>query len=205
MPVLAPAPGVDIAASLAAFGTYAPGMPQVEKDQHDIHRYVRAIVKTKPHVLIECGTNTGASANFFAQRVPWVITIDCDIRRAIVDHDPGVTRLVGDTTNPDLVARVLEMVGRLRVMVSLDSDHTADHVAREIRLWAPLVSLGCYLIIEDGIYHWGPDPSHLDWDPLRAITDVMPTLADFERDLEIEGAYPITGSPAGWWVRTVSG
>ncbi len=202
--VLAPAPGVDIDLSLLVFGTPPPDVIGIEKDHHDLLRWARVIELDRPDFLIECGTNTGYSANWFAEQGsrPHVITIDVDIRRVVAPHPAlRVTRLVGDSTNPELVTQVGNWVRGRRVAVSLDSDHTPEHVAREIELWSPLVSLGCHLVIEDGIYHWRPDPNHLDWDPLVAISRVMP-LPGFERDLATEGAYPITGSPAGWWVRT---
>ena len=34
-------------------------------------------------------------------------------------------------------------------MVILDSDHTRDHVLRELELYAPFVTQGCYLVVED--------------------------------------------------------
>jgi cephalosporin hydroxylase len=198
-PVLAPAEGVDIPLSVRMFGTPPPGVIGIEKDHHDLMRYTRVIALTSPDVLIECGTNTGYSANWFAQRVPRVITIDCDISRVVAPHPDNVTRILGSSIDPDLVWRVAEEVRGQRVMVSLDSDHRPGHVAREIFYWADVATEA--LVIEDGIYHWIQDPHHPDWDPWRAIVEVMPQLPQFERDLRTEAAYPITGSPAGWWLK----
>lgn len=41
--------------------------------------------------------------------------------------------------------------GAERVCVFLDSGHTAQHVAAELRHFGPLVSRGCYLIVADSI------------------------------------------------------
>ena len=81
----------------------------------------------------------------------------------------------------------------------LDSDHSRDHVIAEIDLYAPLVTVGCYLVVEDAIYHWVDDG--YDGDPLQAITATLGHRDDFTRALDIEAMYPITGSPAGWWCR----
>ena len=41
--------------------------------------------------------------------------------------------------------------GRRPVLVILDSNHTRDHVARELEAYAPLVSEGSYIVATDGI------------------------------------------------------
>ncbi len=199
-PMLTPAPGVDIDLSLRMFGAPPPDVVGIQKAHEDLMRYRRIIAATSPEVLIECGTDTGYSANWFSRFVPHVITIDVDVSRAVAPHDPScVTRVIGSSIDPIVPDNVARLVAGRRVMVSLDAEHTSDHVRREIVLWAPLVSPDCYLVVEDGIYHWRPDPNRLGWDPFVAISEIMPTLSEFERDLDVEGVFPITGSPAGWW------
>lgn len=208
------------AACVGAFGDWHSA--DLWKHNDDLRRYDQIIRDTQPDVIIETGTNTGASASWMASATtvhPLVITIDIDGGRWNRANQHGIIRLngldsVGPTTIEEITRRI-QVHGAKRVMVSLDSDHSAEHVRREIELYAPLVTPGCYLVVEDGILAWLRDDqlkAHgcaYDGTPLDAIYDlsrydghVSPgVLADFERDTQIEFAYPVTMSPAGWWRR----
>ncbi len=198
--LLEPAPGVDLARCIAGFGTPPEVDPRIEKDQADLDRYEQILATTRPGVLIECGSRAGASALWFAQRVPLVVTIDNNPQPWCVPRPSNVTRVIGDSTDPLIVAMLLGIMHQARCMVSLDSDHSRDHVKAEIAMYTDLVSPGCYLVIEDGIYHWR-DGHGYDGDPLEAISAMMPARGDYVRDLDIEGRYPTTGAIAGWWRR----
>lgn len=206
------------AACVAAFGDWHSA--DLWKHNDDLRRYDQIIRDTRPDVIIETGTNTGASASYMASATmvhPSVCTIDTEPSRFNRASDHGITRIAGSSTDPGVVAQVRQWLGRpsTRVMVSLDSDHSAAHVRREIELYAPLVTPGCYLVVEDGILAWLRDDqlkAHgcaYDGTPLDAIdgwlsdqvkagtVDAFP----FERDTQLEFAYPVTMSPAGWWRR----
>ena len=92
-------------------------------------------------------------------------------------------------------------------MVVLDSEHSAPHVAREIELYGPLVTPGCYLVVEDALFGYGHEirqqhgMGHLDGTPLDAIAKCLVDNPDWSRDLAIERTDPISSNPAGWWVR----
>jgi cephalosporin hydroxylase len=58
------------------------------------------------------------------------------------------TIIEGSSISPDTKALLPDTSGR-RVMVCLDSRHTADHVSKELELYADLVSVGCYLVVFD--------------------------------------------------------
>lgn len=192
----------------------------------DLRRYDHIIRETKPELIIETGTNTGASASWMGSALPTrpkVITIDTDGTRWNRASDYGIVRIEGSSVDPAVVGRVREIVrnwdwrGARRVMVSLDSDHSAAHVRREIELYAPLVTSGCYLVVEDGIFSWLNDAQWYkhgcadrdgnriyDGNPLDAISywsqDLYEALG-FQRDHGVEFAYPVTMNPAGWWRR----
>jgi cephalosporin hydroxylase len=97
-----------------------------------------------------------------------------------------------------------------RVMVSLDAEHGADHVRAEIRNFGPLVTPGCYLVVEDGIFdltsirerqriggHRIPD----EGGPLHAIVSELVGNPGWIRDTAVEQQTPLTYHPAGWWVK----
>ena len=63
-----------------------------------------------------------------------------------------ITLIEAASTAPETIKQVRDLVkpGE-RVMVILDSNHTKAHVAKEMELYAPFVSEGCYLVATDGI------------------------------------------------------
>lgn len=189
---------------------------KVQKHTSDLRRYQTVITHTQPQVVIETGTRWGGSAQWFAEiaKVP-VISIDTDAKlgwtAANTDHaHKGITYIKGSSTDPTVVERVHKMVTGLRVLISLDSDHHADHVLREISLWAQLCSVGSVMVVEDACFDfWDGDDSRRGGrqipeagGPLRAIQEY-----GFERDAgwlrleQVEGMYGVSHSPCGWWQR----
>lgn len=89
-------------------------------------------------------------------------------------------------------------------MVILDSDHSKQHVLKELEIYAPMVTKGCYLVVEDtniGIY----DKKFWDWrdkrkqnSPLAALKEF--NLTGFEPDNQIEEFY-LTMSHNGYWIK----
>lgn len=176
------------------------------KHHWDLARYSMVIEDTRPDVVVECGTRSGDSARWFASHGVDVITVD--IAPQPGQRDPHITWIVGDSTNPTVVSHVTEFVAGRRTMVSLDSDHSADHVAAEITAYAPLVSIGCHLVVEDGVIAWLPEDvlyGHgcqiYTGTVLEAIEQTLPNDERFERDVEVETMFPATMFPAGWWLR----
>ncbi len=83
-------------------------------------------------------------------------------------------------------------------MIVLDSDHSKSHVDAELEAYAPLVPVGCYLIVEDSnIGQIRPD---LMPGPLEAIETFLSERHDFEIDLERE-KFLLTFNPSGYLKR----
>lgn len=204
---------VHVGASLATLTDPEWGAGGMLQLASDLARYEQIIDATRPEVVVETGTWTGAKARWFAERGLAVITVD--VRPVVEDEATveefraaGVTLLCGDSADPVTVARVAELVGDRRCMVSLDSDHSAAHVAAEIEQYAPLVTPGCYLVVEDGIFAYAPQPildmhfpAGLDGSPLDAVAELLYDNPGWSRDVAVERAHPTSHHPAGWWMR----
>jgi len=207
---------VNVTASLATFDiggqvTEFAGVP-MWKLAADLGRYASVIAATRPQVLVETGTMWGGSALWFECQGLDVVTVDVDSTPVNTAYRlcERTTFVVGDSTDPVIVERVAAQVDGRRCMVVLDSEHSAPHVAAEIRAYGPLVSPGCYLVVEDGIFDLAPTPEGqarggallpVVGGPLRAVADVLAPDPCWRRDEAIEKAFPLSYFPAGWWMR----
>lgn len=180
------------------------------KLSEDLARYEKIIEESQPDLIIEAGTRTGESARWFALvgncRVITVDVLTVELRDA-----PLVATVTGDSTHYrtyDRVCQLAERAGAERIMVSLDSNHSSKHVRMEIAIYGQLVSVGCYLVIEDGIFHYANEAlraAHepdMVGDPLDAILgSALPHSRRWSRNTLVEDMYPVTHHPAGWWRR----
>jgi cephalosporin hydroxylase len=115
------------------------------------------IAETRPDMIIETGVLAGGSTYYMATLLDLlgidgqVVGIDVDLSAVnphIANH-PKVDLIQGSSTDPDVVEAIRERAHGRRVMVDLDADHSAEHVGRELRALAPLVTPQCYLVVED--------------------------------------------------------
>jgi cephalosporin hydroxylase len=134
------------------------GRPIIQLPE-DMVRMQEAIYRTKPDVVVETGVAHGGSLVFYASLLKAmgrgrVVGIDIDIRQhnrvAIERHElaPLITLIEADSVKA--VDRLALLPGE-RTMVILDSNHSREHVARELELYAPLVTSGCYIVATDGM------------------------------------------------------
>lgn len=206
---------IDVDASMATFADTA-GFTQhhaglgMWKTTADLDRYRHVIEKTRPEVIVETGTRWGGTAAWLADTFGvQVITVDVSEPSYEACTWPGVWFVAGSSIDPDVVARVTEEVSGRRCMVSLDSDHHGPHVEAEIRAYGPLVTPGCYLVVEDGLADLVDSKQARRFGrqipavggPLAAVTRELVGAAGWERDLAVEGLSPISHHPAGWWRR----
>jgi Cephalosporin hydroxylase len=79
-----------------------------------------------------------------------VISVDIANSREGLPKHPRIEFLRGSSTSPEILTAIKNRVRPDdKVMVILDSDHTKEHVAEELKLYSALVSRNCYLVVED--------------------------------------------------------
>ena len=136
----------------------------IYKYPSDLLTYQNIIWKTKPDIIIETGTCTGASALFFLDTLkccnienPLVVTIGLGEIRNCVPETKGIKKIVGSCLAPAVIDQVTNLIRNKSVLVSLDSDHTRDHVSAELEIYSSFVSPGQYIVVEDTFLgYYGP-------------------------------------------------
>ncbi len=169
----------------------------------DIMLMQEIIWDIKPDLIIETGIAHGGSIVFSASMLELlggdreVVAVDIDIRqhnREKIEAHPMNKRIhmiEGSSTDPAVLDRIRERAkGKKCVMVALDSLHTHNHVLDEMRLYAPLVTVGSYLVLPDTFIEYFPKGyyDNRPWDvgnnPMTALRAFMQENDDFVIDTE---------------------
>lgn len=193
----------------------------------DIVRIQQLIWDVKPDLIVETGIAHGGSLVLSASvlellalgggvRDAHVVGIDIDIRphnrSAILTHPMSrrITMIEGSSTDPAVVTQIAEFASRAkRTMVFLDSNHTHDHVLRELQLYAPFVAKGSYCVVFDTVVENLPAGTVNDrpWDkgnnPMTAVDEFLRDNSDFVIDHGIDSQLLISAAPRGY-LRRVS-
>jgi cephalosporin hydroxylase len=198
------------------------GRPIIQYPQ-DIVQFQEIVWQTKPDLIIETGIAHGGSlvlsASMLAlldmlitpQKNRMVLGIDIDIRKhnkETIEAHPLANRikmLEGSSIDENIVNEVRKYAKDFQsIMVCLDSNHTHDHVLQELKLYAPLVSIGNYCIVWDTVVEDMPEGSCNDrpWgkgnNPKTAVWEFLKTHTEFEIDRDIQNKLLITVAPEGY-------
>ena len=174
------------------------GRPIIQLPE-DMFRIQEVIWRLAPDVIVETGVAHGGSLVFYAGLLAAlghgrVIGVDVEIRppnRVAIETHPMAGRIElieGSSTGAETVARVRAAIGPAdKVLVILDSNHSHDHVSRELDLYAPLVSPGSYIVACDGIMAQvvGAPRTRPDWtwnNPLSAIEEFLDRNQGFRQE-----------------------
>lgn len=170
----------------------------------DLWLYQEIIWATRPEVVVETGTFAGGSALYLAHLFDilgegQVVSVDIEVRDDLPGH-PRIEYLAGaSSTDSASVSAVRKRCEGKRTMVILDSEHASAHVYDELDKYAPFVTKGCYLIVEDTNFHAYPGMPR-STGPAQALRDWQPTNKGFEVDRAIE-KFGFSQNPGGYLKR----
>jgi cephalosporin hydroxylase len=200
---------------------------KLSKFPEDLRVYEHLLWLQAPDTVIEIGTQFGASALWFRDRLrtlqaygrierdPLVVSVDVDqsaaragLREADPRYEEQIVLVEGDVLSPDTAAAVRERVaGRERRFVIEDSAHVYATTRAALDAFAALVPVGGFMVVEDGC---------VDVEELRISEDwprgVLPALDDWlasapghdfqvRRDLEL---YGVSCHPRGFLQRVAA-
>lgn len=178
------------------------------KFPNDIVVMQEIIWDVKPDLIVETGIAHGGSIIFSASMLKLigsdgqVVGVDMDIRkhnRKEIEEHPMYKRIImleGNSVSDEVIRKIRKIAkNKKKVMVILDSNHTHKHVLKELELYAPLVTVGSYLILPDTFIEYFPKGYFSDrpWDvgnnPMTAIREFLSKndnfIIDKERDKKL--------------------
>ena len=205
------------------------GRPIIQYPQ-DIVAMQELLWSIKPDLIIEAGIAHGGSLIFNASMLGLldfvdmksgktkierkVLGIDIDIRphnlEAINNHPLSdyIKMIQGSSISQVVIGEVHEFAKKFNnVLVILDSNHTHEHVLRELEAYANLVTVGSYCVVFDTVVEdmpkdlflhrpWGPGDN-----PKTAVRQFLQTHDNFQVDRELENKLQITVAPEGYLKR----
>jgi cephalosporin hydroxylase len=201
------------------------GRPIIQYPQ-DIVAFQELVFNVRPDLIVETGIAHGGSLVLSASMLCLldviegldpresprkVVGVDIDIRphnRQALDDHPlrfKMELIEGSSIDPAIIEQVRSHAGgRERVLVSLDSNHTHEHVFAELNAYADLVTVGSYCIVFDTVIEDLPAGSFPDrpWDvgnnPKTAVYEWLKNHPEFEIDKEIDNKLLISVAPDGY-------
>jgi cephalosporin hydroxylase len=196
------------------------GRPIIQYPQ-DMVAMQEIIWNIKPDLIIETGIAHGGSLVFYASILELisacgggegqVLGIDIDIRahnrKAIEEHPMArrISMIEGSSIETNVIAQVRDRAkGKQRILVSLDSNHTHDHVLAELEAYAPLTTVGSYCVVFDTLIEDMQEDAYPDrpWskgnNPKTAVWQWLKSHSEFEIDQSIHNKLLITVAPDGY-------
>ena len=180
------------------------------KYPEDLWTYQEIIMEVWPTVIVETGTAEGGSAVYFQDLLdilPQVFTgsgferrrvITIDVKDYVATHDERITYILGSSL--DVAGRVESLLKPDdKVMVVLDSEHLRGHVYAELNLYAPLVTVGQYLVVEDTFIsrYECQGVRFQDGSSWEAVLDWLPKNPEYECDTNRD-RHLLSMNPGGW-------
>jgi cephalosporin hydroxylase len=180
------------------------GVPAA-KNPLDAWIYQEIVHETQPDAIVELGSAYGGGTLFLAHLLDLlagdriVVSVDVSLEAWQVDH-PRIVKVTGNSSAPAVVEQVSGLCAGRRTMVIHDASHRAGQVLEDLTAYGPLVSPGCYLVVEDGVTDVVPRRvlrANPGAGPFRAAEAYLRTGAPFEVDRRRE-RFLATNNPRGF-------
>lgn len=174
----------------------------VLKTPADLWIYQEILHEVKPDIVIETGTFASGTTLYLAHMMDIigkgrVVSIDITVQPVRATH-PRITYISGSSSDPMVVqAAMASRQPHETCLVILDSDHSQEHVQRELALFAPHVSVGSYLIVEDSNVNGHPVYPSFGPGPFEAVKTFLATNRSFVADLSRE-KFLVSWCPQGF-------
>jgi len=167
----------------------------------DLWIYQEIIYEVNPDIIIETGTWNGGTALFLAticDKINKGIIFSIDITKKDFPIHNRIKYHTGSSTDDEIFKNVCDSIKKTdKVLVILDSDHSKEHVLKEMELYGGLVTKDSYLIVEDTNINGHPVLQDCGPGPMEAIEEFLPNHSEFTIDKDKEKLL-MTFNPNGY-------
>ena len=185
----------------------------------DIITQQEIIYKTKPEIIIETGVCWGGSILFYdmlSKIIPIkkIIGIDTFIPEQLKNRlkkrcDNKLILIQEDSTSETLIEKLKKTLKNYKSFyIHLDSNHTHEHVLKELNLYSQFLKKDNYIIADDTIVNqipnqsYRPRPWNKDANPMTAVNEFLKNNKNFKIDHELNYNHLISSSPGGYIFRS---
>ncbi len=173
------------------------GEPSINFSE-DLIKFQEAIYRVKPDIVIEAGVAWGGTTLFIASVLEGlnkgnVVGIDIyippHVKKALKQKGKISKRIHlinGSSIEQNTINKIKKFTKNKKVLVILDSNHTKEHVYKELEIYSKLVNKNSYIIVCDTIINYiKPNKERKrEWDknnnPLTAIQKFLKKNENFK-------------------------
>jgi cephalosporin hydroxylase len=153
--------------------------------------YQEIIFREKPDFILQTGVCGGGSIVYFSSILDMmnapnstkVIGIDIELsEQAKTIKNDRVLLFEGSSIDQEIFKTVTKLVEGKKGLIILDSDHSKDHVTKELSMYYKLVDIGCRLVVEDTNLNGNPVYPAFGPGPFEAVCDFLSANDNFISD-----------------------
>ena len=183
---------------------------EIQQIASDMWLYQEIIYRERPAFVLQTGVKYGGSLLYFAHILDAigadpaapVIGVDVELtpeaRR--LTH-PRIHLIAGDSAAPETIRAIRERLPAPTGLVSLDSDHSREHVLRELAVYPQFVGVGQHLVVEDTNINAHPVYPSFGPGPYEAVREFLKTNRDFVQDNDLWRRNHFSFHQYGWLKR----
>jgi cephalosporin hydroxylase len=175
------------------------------------------LIKYKPDIVIETGVAHGGSLLFYSSILSMVkkkykvlgvdIKIKLNNKKRLFSKplSSNIKLFEKNSIDSGLFKKIKKIVKEKKVIVILDSNHSHDHVLKELNMYSQLIKKNGYIIVMDTVTEF-IDKKHVNKgrdfgkgnSPYTAVKFFLKTNSKFIIDKDYENKSLITSAPSGF-------